>query len=407
MNKVVITGAGVVSPIGSGLQEFFSGLEAGQKGIGSIENFDTRSFPLRLGAEAKKSGKAAVTAANTDRKALFVEEAIAELLKNNNAFYQYAAKERYSILGAGIDYFDIESYINSGDEAKGYWEPYYHSSVATARKLAEQYEIRGACFTNVAACVASSQAIGLGFRLLREKSGRAVISGGFDSMLCPLHYMGFYKLGALSSWQGAPAEACRPFDKKRCGLVLGEGAAAYLMQCEQEAEPSQILAEIVGYSSTMDAYMVTDPEPEGTVLAQAMKEAIANAGLSPKDIDAVHVHGTGTLKNEPAETKAMRLVFGERYDTIPVFSLKGQVGHLIGACGAMELLAVIHSLQTQQILPTVNFDEQDPEALLRVIKGAPLKIKLNTILKINAAFGGQNTALVVKRYENNNNRGQL
>jgi 3-oxoacyl-[acyl-carrier-protein] synthase II len=150
--------------------------------------------------------------------------------------------------------------------------------------------------------------------------------------------------------------------------------------------------------------MVTDPEPEGKILARCALEAIRDAGLSPDDIDSVHVHGTGTLKNEPAETHAMKLIFGNRYSDIPIFSLKGQIGHLIGACGAMEMLGVIHSIQTQKIMPTVNFEHPDPEAHLRVISKKPLEMKINNVLKLNAAFGGQNTAIVMRNYEHCHNR---
>jgi 3-oxoacyl-[acyl-carrier-protein] synthase II len=211
--------------------------------------------------------------------------------------------------------------------------------------------------------------------------------------------MGFQKLGALSAWEGRPEEACRPFDRKRCGLVLGEGAALFALQRADDAPPGSALAEIAGYASTMDAHMVTDPDPAGTGLAAAGRKALDEAGLTPDDIDCVHLHGTGTLKNEPAEAAAMRLLFPDRWRSVPVYSMKGQVGHLIAGCGAMEMVGVLYSLLSGTAPPTVNFREQDPEAPLRVITGEPLSMEIRTVLKLNAAFGGQNTALVVKRHE--------
>lgn len=218
-------------------------------------------------------------------------------------------------------------------------------------------------------------------------------------MLNPLFYMGFHKLGALSNWEGDPAEACRPFDRRRCGLVLGEGAALFTLQHEESAPDGAPLAELAGYGASMDAYMVTDPEPAGRLLAEAARKAMTDAGVSPDEIDCLHLHGTGTMKNDPAEAAAVRLLFPDRYRDIPVFSMKGQIGHLIAGCGAMEMIGVLYSLVRQEVPPTVNFSELDTEVPLRVVSGRPLAMKINTVLKLNAAFGGQNTALVVKRYE--------
>jgi 3-oxoacyl-[acyl-carrier-protein] synthase II len=170
------------------------------------------------------------------------------------------------------------------------------------------------------------------------------------------------------------------------------------MQRLEDADPSMISAEIAGYASTMDSYMVTDPQPEGTALAAAALEAIEAAGITPEDIDCAHLHETGTMKNGPAEAKAMRKIFGKRFSEIPVFSLKGQTGHLIGACGAIEVVAAVHSLRTQMVLPTVNFEEPDDEVPLRVVRDAPLHHPIKYVLKLNSAFGGQNAALVLKRY---------
>jgi 3-oxoacyl-[acyl-carrier-protein] synthase II len=181
--------------------------------------------------------------------------------------------------------------------------------------------------------------------------------------------------------------------------VIGEGAIAYLFESEEKADCSRILCEVAGYGSTMDAYMVTDPEPRGSRLAHAAFMAIEDAGITPDDIDTVDMHGTGTIKNGVAEAKAMELVFPKRFREIPVFALKGQIGHLIGACGAMETLGVIDTLKRQRVLPSVNCDEPDPETPLNIVRGEPLAMKVNHILKINAAFGGQNTAMVFRNYE--------
>ena len=396
MNRVFITGAGVVSPIGNNLPEFFQGIQDGRKGITRISCMDTSNFPSDLGAEVK--GFKIVRPG--DRKRVFIEQVMNEIFTNYIAVRNYTPARRILNMGAGLDFFDLTGYVSSTDALQGKWQLYSHNTYDIVKDLATRYNMQGGFNVNVTACVASAQAIGLSYRMLKtEYQDTMIISGGFDSMLNPLHYMGFYKLGALSNWDGKPEEACRPFDKQRCGLVLGEGAAALILQNSAGISSAQILAEIVGYSSTMDSYMVSDPHPQGQHLARAAMQAIAEAGITPAEIDCVHLHGTGTPKNELAETKAMQIIFPQNFQEIPVFSLKGQIGHLIAACGAVELLGVIYSLQNQQVPPTINFKTRDPDVPLRVIKDIPLNIKIRYILKVNAAFGGQNTAMVIKKYE--------
>ncbi len=396
MTRVVITGAGVVSPIGSGLEEFFHGLHTSLKGVDNISSFDTEFFPSAFGAEGRDNGTVVKTDPATDRKEVFIRKAVEELYRTSS-IERYAFSDRILHLGAGIDYFDFLGYARQKKLSN--WTNFSLRANKIADKLANEFEIRGGHFVNVSACVASTQALGLSLRMLRNSPGKAVITGGFDSMLSHLHYMGFYSLGALSEWKGEPSGACRPFDKKRCGLVIGEGAAAYLFEREENADKKKILCEAAGYGSTMDAYMVTDPEPSGRNLAKAALNAIHDAGITPDDIDTVDMHGTGTVKNALAEAKAMEILFPKRFRDIPVFAMKGQIGHLIGACGAMEILGVIDSLKYQRVLPSVNCDEPEPEAALRLVRGEPLSLKVNNILKLNAAFGGQNTAMVFRKYE--------
>lgn len=396
--RIVITDVGVVSPVGCGFDEVCEALECGTSGIGLIQNFASDAYPCRLGAEVKEHGEVAVFPPSVDRKEVFLTSVLAQL-GSGAAFQGAQPGDRLFHLGAGIDNFNLPGYTESVT-AQGEWQPYSRNTLTVARELAQRFDIAGEVSVNLTACVASSQALGLSFRRLRHmEPGALAISGGVDSMLNPLHYMGFHKLGALSDWNGDPAQACRPFDKNRRGLVLGEGAALFTLQHEVSAAPGSILAEIAGYASTMDAYMVTDPEPTGGALARAARTAIAEAGITPDDIDCIHLHGTGTLKNEPAEAAAVRRIFPERFRDIPVFSMKGQMGHLISGCGAMEMVGVIYSLQSQSVPVTVNFSEPDPDVPLRVVTGQRLKMNIDNILKLNAAFGGQNTALVVKRYE--------
>lgn len=397
--RVMITGAGVISPLGNNLHEFMEGVTTGKKGISTLHSFVADHFPSKLAAEVKLESAAYLSDTAIDKKIIFLQRALTELFRQPKILEQYSPSQRVLNLGCGLDYFDLPGYVQSPDKHHHQWQTYSKNALHAIQQLASQYQIQGGVNVNVSACVASNHALGLSLRQLRQVPHQLIITGGVDSMINPLHYMGFYKLGALSNWHGDPAAACRPFDKHRRGLVLGEGAAVLFLQAESEAHPSHILAELVGYSATMDAYMVTDPHPQGIWLAKAALNAIQEAGITPAQIDCVHLHGTGTPKNDLAEAQAMKLIFGNRFQEIPVFSLKGQVGHLIGACGAMELLGVIYSLQQQQVPPTVNFEYPDPEVPLRVITQQPLEMKIDYVLKLNAAFGGQNSALVVKRVQ--------
>ena len=400
MSRVFITATGVASPLGSSFLEVMEGIEKGTKGLAHIESFDTSHFPVSFAGEAKSNGRVIKTDSWIDRKALFLEMALEQIL-STGILDRYDPKERFASLGTGIDYFDLPGYINETVElgAPAPWEKHVKWSIAPATEFVKKLGLRGGCVMNAAACVASSQAIGLAFRKLKRDGRGIALTGGYDSMIAPLHYMGFYRLGALSTWKGAPQEACKPFDKNRCGMVLGEGAALYCLEPEATAHQEDILAEVTGYSSTMDAYLVTDPDPGGRYLAKAALEAIHEAGIRPGDIDCVHLHGTGTYKNAISESNAMKIIFGKRGPEIPVFSLKGQTGHLVGACGALELLGVIYSLKNQCVPPTVNFQTPDPKAPLNVIRDRPLHMNIRNILKLNSAFGGQNTALVLRRYE--------
>jgi 3-oxoacyl-[acyl-carrier-protein] synthase II len=396
MTRVCITAAGVMTPIGTGMDEFDRGLHEASRGVGRIVSFDTSCFPTSLGGEARENGDVIHSASEVDRKAHFFKKAVLQLPVERITGC-YAPADRVLHAGAGIDYFDLPGYVKNRDS--GNWKRFNYRSHGIVEEIARELDIQGGHFVNVSACVASAQAMGLALRVVRNAPDKTAITGGYDSMLSHLHYMGFFSLGALSDWDGEPSASCRPFDRDRRGLVIGEGAAAFLLESEDRAGHGSILAEFAGYGSTMDAYMVTDPEPKGTQLARAMLEAIRDAGITPDDIDMVDMHGTGTIKNALAEAKALEIVFPKRYRDIPVFALKGQIGHLIGACAAVEVLGVIDALKHQRVLPSVNCDEPDPEIPLRIVKGEPLPMKIQHILKLNAAFGGQNSAMVFRKYE--------
>lgn len=247
-NRVVLTGAGVISAIGGNAREFALGLSEGRRGIAHIQRFDPDYYPLRAGAEVKGLSQEK----DGDRKTILLRTAMEEALADQALYACYHPDDRVLILGGGIEYLDIRGYSKAGEEKC--LNSFLHDSFELARQVAREFDIRGGVHVNVSACVASNQSFGLAYRLLRQTKNKLLIVGGVDSMLDPLGYLGFYKLGALTTWPGEPEGSCRPFDKERCGVVLGEGAAVMLMQNALEAEEQQIMAEIAGYGSTMGIF---------------------------------------------------------------------------------------------------------------------------------------------------------
>jgi 3-oxoacyl-[acyl-carrier-protein] synthase II len=397
--SVVITGIGVRSPLGCSVKEAMENIQKGTRCVAEIENLDTTGFTQKAAGEIRRKGKVVKTEPWVDRKAKFLDEAIGDLISEFGHTTKYTPGEIALNVGSGVDYVDIETLYKKrefeyppGEDISAHYK-----SVKLINQIAAKYEIEGGTNIFTAACAASSQAIGTSYRMIKKGYRKAVITGGSDSMINYVNYIGFQHLGAMASGFEAPY-ACKPFDKNRNGTILGEGAIVLLLEHESKAAKKDILAQIVGYGTTMDAYAVTDPNPEATSLANAIEKALEDAAITPEMIDCVHLHGTATPKNAPSEYKALKQVFGSKTESLPVYSLKGQTGHLIGSCGALEMLSAIFSLEHQVVLPTVNFTEQDPEAPLYIIKDKPLEIKIEYLLKLNSSFGGENTALVLKRF---------
>jgi 3-oxoacyl-[acyl-carrier-protein] synthase II len=397
--SVVITGFEIQSPLGCTTEENFANLQAGIPCVDSIQNFDVEGFSMNAAGEIRENGQVVKTPSNVDRKIFFLDRVLTQLIENTKLNCRYTPQERIMNIGSGVDYMDISSFIQKREYQKPLHEETdsYHKTAAQIKSLANANHILGGCNIFASACVASAQAIGLSYRMIKHGMKRAILTGGSESMISYVSYMGFYLLGAMSSDTNT-ARSCKPFDLRRSGTVLGEGAAMLLLEDRTMAKEETILAEIVGYGCTMDAYAITDPDPSAQMLATAINLALKDAGIVPKDIDCVHLHGTGTLKNAPAEYLALYRVFGDRVSELPVYSMKGQIGHLIASCTAIELLGVIHSIQKQEVLPTINFEESDPEAPLFVVREKPLSIPVRYVLKLNSAFGGHNTALIIKKH---------
>jgi 3-oxoacyl-[acyl-carrier-protein] synthase II len=268
-----------------------------------------------------------------------------------------------------------------------------------AEILGKRYGFSGGRYTNCSACAAGTQAIGEAFRRVRDGAADVAVAGASDSVLNPLAMGGFSLLQILSTENDAPQRACRPFDATRHGTVLGEGAAFVVMETAERAEArgARVYAEVLGYGSSLDAYRVTDPEPNGRGAVFSMTRAMADAGLQPDAIDCVNAHGTGTPKNDVAETRAIKLALGRRAREIPVTANKSMTGHLIAASGAVEAAASALTLFTNKVPPTINLSEPDPECDLDYVPEAARGFRGRTVLSNSFGFGGQNATLVFGR----------
>ncbi len=270
----------------------------------------------------------------------------------------------------------------------------------TISHLATEFNARGPSLNCLTACAASTQAIGEATELIRRGDAEVMISGGAHSMIHPFGVTGFNRLTALSTMNDNPRGACRPFDATRGGFVLGEGSGIVILESLEHAQArgAKILAEVVGYGSSCDAFAVTDQHPEGRGAIVAISEALKDAALSPSDIHYINAHGTGTKENDSTETLAVKAVFGEHAKHVPMSSIKSMMGHLIAAAGAVELITCVLTIRDGMIPPTANYSVPDPECDLDYVPNKARTAKVDIAMSNSFGFGGQNDTLIVRRF---------
>lgn len=418
MNRVVITGMGVASPLGCGVEAFWQGLTAGRSGIASITLFDASEFPVRIGGQVDDLDRDAVVGLfpaawrDRDRKVLLALTAAGEAVGDAGIADDdlHAASLH---VGMGLEVFslgDITPHAGAGDIAAALAREALAGADAellqtpldrTADILGTRWGLRGGRWVNCSACAAGAQVIGDAAHLLRDGCGEVALVGAADSMLNPLGLGGFSLLRVLADGNDDPAGACRPFDANRKGAVLGEGAAFVVLETldHAKARAAEIRAEVLGYGSSMDAYRATDPAPDGVGARLSMDKALADAALAAGDIDCVSAHGTGTPKNDVVETVAIRAVLGPRADEIPVHAVKSMTGHMIAASGAVEALAAALTVSRRVVPPTINLTTPDPQCDLDYVPDGPRPFAGRTVLSNSFGFGGQNATLIIGRYD--------
>ena len=418
MNRVVITGMGMTSPVGTGIETFWSNLTAGKSGIGQVDLFDTSTFPVRIGGQVRDCdfsvipGRFPNAEQIRDRKVdlglIAAEEAL-----NDSRLNPADLSQAVLITGVGLESFtlgDLTPYANSQDMAKALTTQLLEDMGPTSLQtpldalstcLGRRYGFSAGKYVNCSACAAGAQVIGQAFEMIRHRETHCVVAGAADSMLNPLGLGGFSLLRVLSDDNDNPSGACRPFDATRNGTVLGEGAAFVVMESLDMAidRKARIHAEVLGYGSSMDAFRISDPDSTGQGACHSMSQALRSAELIPSEIHGINAHGTGTLKNDAVETTAIKEVLGRHAYVIPVHAVKSMTGHMIAASGTVETIVSALTLCRRIIPPTKNLTEPDPACDLDYVPEGPRPFDGHTILSNSFGFGGQNATLIFGRID--------
>ena len=413
MNRVVVTGIGVVSPIGTGRASFWRNLTEGRSGIGPITLFDASPLPVRIGGEVRSLDRESLAASfpeagrERDRKVWLGLAAAREAIEDAR-LDESGLGDGVLHVGVSLEVFFLEDVtaiaaaedlgaalarsVLAGGAGRELQTPLDRLAVI----LGDRFGIEGGRYTNCSACAAGAQVIGEAFHQLRDGAFEVALVGAADSMLNPLGLGGFSLLQVLSTENEAPQSACRPFDRTRQGTVLGEGAAFLVLETLERAmrRRARVHAEVLGYGSSLDAFRVSDPAPDGRGAILSMETALRDARLDAGRIDCVNAHGTGTPKNDAAETLAIKTVLGRRAREIPVHAVKSMTGHLIAASGAVEAVASVLTLSEGVVPPTINLRKPDPECDLDYVPGEARPFPGRTVLSNSFGFGGQNATLI-------------
>lgn len=408
--RVVITGMGVVSALGNELNSFWDSIKSGKNGISTVSSFDVSNITTKVASEIKDFDPILYIdkkeARRMDRFTQFAMAASKIAVDMSELDVKKIDKFRFGVVVGsgigGIQTFETQHNIlkeKGPGRVSPFFIPMMISNMATGR-IAIQYGARGFNECVVTACATSTNAIGDAFKVIQRGDADVIITGGAEASLTPISFTGFCSMKAMSTCED-PENACRPFDKDRDGFVMGEGAGILIIEELEHAlkRNANIIAEVVGYASTNDAYHITAPDPEGEGGAMCMNLAIKDANLQPDDISYVNAHGTSTEFNDKFETNAIKSVFGERAYKLPVISTKSMTGHLLGAAGAVEAIISALSIRDSFIPPTINYKTPDPECDLDYVPNVGREVEVTSVLSNSLGFGGHNASIIIKKYQ--------
>lgn len=410
--RVVITGLGVVSPVGNGKEEFWNNLLAGKPGVGPITQFDATDFPVKIAGEVKDFDPVALagdrkTVRHMDRYTQFAVAAAKMAVADAKLDMTKEDPDMAgTLIGTGIGGIHVMEDTILQIEKKGpgkvnpFAIPMMIANMASGQ-VSITLGLRGPVLTDVTACASGTNSIGLAARLIKYGDADIMIAGGAEAAVSKAPMAGFAAMKALSSRDCPPEEASCPFDAGRDGFVLGEGSGVLVLEELEHAKKrgAHIYAELAGYGSNGDAYHITAPRPGGELAYLCMEKALKDAHTKPEEVDYINAHGTSTHLNDLNETSAIKALLGKHAYEIPVNSTKSMTGHLLGAAGAIEAVVCALSIENNKVHPTINLKERDPECDIDYVTEGARDVKINVAMSNSFGFGGHNAVIVMRRYE--------
>jgi 3-oxoacyl-[acyl-carrier-protein] synthase II len=409
--RVVVTGLGVVTPLGHQLDVFWSNLVAGQCGIDKITAFDTTAFDTKIAGEVRNFDPAPAFPSpkevrRTDRYSQFGVYAGWAALKDSGLDLEKENRDEIGvIIGSGIGGLQTttEQHKILLDRGPGRLSPFMIpmliSNMASGL-FSMFFNLRGPNFATCSACATANHAIGEAWRAIKMGDSPVMFAGGAEATIVPVGIGGFCAMRAMSTRNDDPKRASRPFDKDRDGFVMGEGAGVLVLEELEHAKKrgAKIYCEIVGYGNTADAHHLTSPSPDGEGAARCMKMALRNGGLKLEDISYINAHGTSTPQGDICETQAIKSVFGDLAKKVAISSTKGATGHMLGAAGAVEMTVCALAIKNGVVPPTINYQTPDPECDLDYVPNTAREMKVNAIINNSFGFGGHNASIAAKKF---------
>ena len=410
-SRVVVTGMGALSPLGNTIDEFWNALLQGRSGIGPISLIDPSSYPCKIAGEVTDFDAADyMDPKEAKRMARFSQLAVAAAglaLEDARLDTQKLDQERLGVvMGNGVGGFPTTEENARVLVEKGGMRisPYFIAMILpnmAASNVSRLFGLKGYSSTIITACAAGTQAIGEAAVALRRGAADVLLAGGCEAGICELGLGGFNVIKALSRRNDEPEKASRPFDATRDGFVPAEGSAMFVLESLQHATDrgADIIAEVVGQGVSSDAFHAVQPDDDGSGAARAMRWALEDAGIGPGEVDYINAHGTSTQKNDLSETLAIKKVFGEGAYKVPISSTKSMIGHALGGAGALEAVASICTISSNEVHPTINYEVPDPECDLDYVPNESRRMRVDTVLSNSFGFGGQNACLVFRRFQ--------
>lgn len=408
--KVVVTGMGCLSPLGSTVQTTWENLVAGKSGVDRITHFDPSPYKTQFAAEVKDFDPVARFGSRESRKMdRFSQLALAaaqEAIEDAGLQITDENRQRVGVVigtgigGIGTLYEQMQVMMSRGpSRISPFMVPMMLPDTGAAM-IAIALGVRGPNMAVVTACATGTNAIGEAADMIRRGAADVILAGGSEAAIVPIAIAGMSVMGALSTRNEAPQAASRPFDRERDGFVMGEGAAVLVLEALEHAQQrgARILGVMSGYGATCDAYHISAPAENGAGAAACMRQALEAAGLTPQQIDYINAHGTSTPLNDRSETAAIKAVFGEHAYSLAVSSTKSMTGHLLGAAGALEAMVCIQALQTGLLPPTINYEHPDPECDLDYVPNVARRSPVQHVMSNSFGFGGHNATLIFSRY---------